>query len=247
MNYVDLILKYLSGELSPEEEDSFKEELNSNGELMKEYTEVSIAYELIRDQVQRRDAFAFRQKLQEAMNRDLPSSSSSRHRIRSWWYIPLGLAASLTILWILVWNQTGNEKILSMYYAPDQDPVLLAYMEDTRGEQEAGILYFRIGSYSEAMKALELRMSEEPGSKVLLLYYLLSAMELDRENEVLEQALAANLADAYLPDQAISWYSTLALIKTDRREEAVKRLVPLTKASGPYQPHAEKLLKLLLK
>ena len=193
MNYVDLILKYLSGDLSPEEEDSFKEELNSNGELLEEYTEVSAAYELIRVQVQRRDETAFRQKLQEAMDRELPPSSSSRYRIRPWWYIPLALAASLAILWVLVLNQTENERILSMFYAPDQDPVLLSYMQDTRGEQEAGIHYFRIGSYSEAMKALEPRMWEEPGNKVLLLYYLLSALELDIEDEVLEQALAANL------------------------------------------------------
>ena len=247
MNYVDLILKYLSGELSPGEEDSFKEELNSNGELLKEYTEVSTAYELIRDQLQKRDENAFRQKLQEAMDREVPPSSSSWHRIRPWWYIPMALAASLAILWVLVLNQTENEKILTLFYAPDQDPVLLAYMQDIRGEQEAGILYFRNGSYNEAMKALEPRMSEEPGNKVLLLYYLLSAMELDREDEVLERALAANLADSYLPDQAIAWYSILALIKSDRREQAVKTLVPLTKASGPYQSHAEKLLKLLLK
>jgi len=247
MNYVDLILKYLSGELSPEEEQSFKEELNSNGGLQKEYAEVSKAYELIRDQLQKRDAFAFREKLQEAMDHELPPSSSSRYRIRPFWYIPMALAASLAILWVLVLNQTGNEKILTMFYTPNQDPVLLAYMQDTRGDQEAGILYFRKGSYSEAMKVLELRIIEEPDNKVLLLYYLLSAMELDREDEVLPKLLITKLEDAHLPDQAISWYSTLALIKTDRREEAVKTLVPLTVDTGPYQSHAEKLLKLLLK
>lgn len=247
MNYVDLILKYLSGELSPEEEYSFEEELNSNDGLQKEYTEVSKAYELIKDQLQKRDEIAFRQKLLEAMDHEVAPSSSTRYRIRPLWYIPMALAASLAILWVLVLNQRGNEKILTMFYAPDQDQVLLAYMQDTRGEQEAGIVHFRNGSYGEAMKALEPRMSKEPDNKVLLLYYLLSAMELDREDEVLPRALTAKLEDGHLPDQAISWYSTLALIKADRQEEAVKTLVPLTKDTGPYRFHAEKLLKLLLK
>lgn len=247
MNYVDLILKYLSGELSPEEEYSFKEELKSNEDLQKEFAELSNAYELISNQLQNRDEFAFRQKLKEAMDHEIPPSASFPNRMRSIWYIPMALAASLAILWMLVLNQSGNEKILSLFYAPDQDPVLLAYMQETRGEQEAGILYYRNGSYGEAMTALEEQMREDPDNKVLLLYFLLSAMELDREQEVLPLALKATLEDAYLPDQAISWYSTLALIKTDRREEAKKTLVPLTEDAGPYRSHAEKLLKLLLK
>jgi len=247
MNYVDLILRYLSGELSPDEAMSFKEDLASNGELNKEYEEVSAAYELIRDQLNKRDEKAFRQKLQEAMDRDIRPSGSPGHRIRPWWYIPLALAATVATLLAVFLNQTGNEQILTRFYTPDQDPVLLAFNQDTRGEQEAGILYFRNGRYSEAMKMLESRIAEEPDNKVLLLYYLLSAMELDREGEAIDRLKYLNLEIAYLPDQALSWYSTLALIKSDRSEEALKMLGPLLEGSGPYQSHAEKLHKLLLK
>lgn len=247
MNYVDLILRYLSGELSRDEENSFKEELTSNGELRKEFTEVSAAYDLIRDQLQKRDELSFRQKLQEAMDREVKPSESPRHRIRPWWYILPGMAATLTILLVVFLNQAGNERILSRFYTPDKDPVLLAFNQDTRGEQESGILNFRDGKYSEAKIILEPRMSEEPENKVFLLYYLLSAMELDSEGEVLDRVMAANLDIAYLPDQAILWYSTLALIKSDRHDEALKMLAPLLEESGPYQSRAESLLKNLLK
>ncbi len=247
MNYVDLILRYLSGELSRDEEYSFKEELTSNGELQKEFTEVSAAYDLIRDQLQKRDELSFRQKLQEAMDREVKPSESPRHRIRPWWYILPGVAATLAILMVVFLNQTGNERLLTKFYTPDQDPVLLAYNQDTRGKQEAGILNFRNGRYIEAMKILESRMSEEPDNKILLLYYLLSAMELDIEGSVMDKVMAANLNIVYLPDQAILWYSTLALIKSDRREEAIKMMAPLLDESGPYQSDAESLLKSLLK
>jgi tetratricopeptide (TPR) repeat protein len=247
MNYVDRIIRYLSDELSRDEASSFKEELAHNGELKKEFETVSAAYDLIRDQLQRRDEKAFRQKLLEAMDREVPASVSTGHRIRPWWYIPLALAGCVAVLLVVFLDQTGSEKILTRYYTPDQDPVLLAYNQDTRGEQERGILYFRNGRYSEAMEILESRMWEEQDNKLLLLYYLLSAMELDRESEVIDRVIISNPANAYLPDQAITWYTTLALIKSDRREEALKMLAPLAKEPGPYRSDAEKLKKILLK
>jgi tetratricopeptide (TPR) repeat protein len=247
MNYVDLILKYLSSELSPDEAKSFEEDLVSNAGLRKEFAEVSAAHKLIRDQLQIRDERAFRQKLQEVMDRELPPSASPRKLIRPWRYMLLALAATLAILLVVFINPPGNERILGRYYAPEQDPVLLAFNQDTRGEQEAGILYFRNGHYNEAMKTLEPLISQAPDNKVLLLYYLLSGMELDKEGEAIDRVMAVNLELVHLPDQAISWYSTLALIKSDRREEAVRMLVPLAEVSGPYRSHAEKLLKLLLK
>jgi tetratricopeptide (TPR) repeat protein len=247
MNYVDLILRYLSGELSPDETKSFQEELTSNADLKKEFEDVSSAYKLIRDQLQTLDELAFRNKLQEAMDHKLPAAISSRLRIRPWWYIPLALAGTVAILLVLFLNQTGKEKILSKYYSPDQDPVLLAYSQDTRGEQEVGIHYFQGGSYEKALKMLEFRIEEEPDNRILLLYYLLSAMEEDKESEAIERSKAANLDYKQLSDQAIAWYCSLALIKSDRREEAQEMLGPLLKESGPYRSHAEKLEKLLLK
>lgn len=247
MNYVDLILRYLSGELSPDEAKSFQEELTSNAELKKEFEEVSSAYNLIRDQLQTMDELAFRNKLQEAMDRKLPAATPSRLHIRPRWYIPLAIAGTVAILLVLFLNQTGKEKILSKYYTPDQDPVILAYTQDTRGEQEAAIHYFQRGSYEKALKMLEFRIGEEPDNRILLLYYLLSAIEEDKESEAIERSMATNLDHKHLSDQAIAWYCSLALIKSDRREEAQAMLAPLLKESGPYRSNAEKLEKLLLK
>ena len=48
MSYVDLIIKYLSGDLSREEATSFEKELESNDALKEAFEEQSAAYELIR-------------------------------------------------------------------------------------------------------------------------------------------------------------------------------------------------------
>ena len=50
-----------------------------------------------------------------------------------------------------------------------------------------------------------------------------------------------------LLDQSISWYSTMALIKSDKQGAALEKLHPLTEHEGPYQNDAIKLEKVLLK
>ena len=114
MSYVDLIIKYLSGDLSREEATSFEKELESNKALREAFEAQSAAYELIGDQLQKRDQKAFRAKLQEAMSHDAPISGSRKVGFRSWWYIPPAVACSLAILLIVLLSHPGNERILTI-------------------------------------------------------------------------------------------------------------------------------------
>ena len=102
MNYVDPILKYLSGELSPEEAKSFRENLNSNEGLKQEYEEISAAYELIRQQLIEKDELAFREKLLASMNREIQPSPSISRRNQRWWLSLAALAATLALV-LLIW------------------------------------------------------------------------------------------------------------------------------------------------
>ena len=247
MNYVDLILRYLSGELSPEEARDFEHELASNEEFKKEFAELSAAHDLIRVQLQHRDEQTFRRKLSTAMDREPHSSASLGYRIRPGWYLLMALAASLALLLVVKLPPRTNERIIARYYAPDQDQLLQVLDQDTRGEQEAGILFFRNHRYSEAMDLLETRWLETPENKKFLLYYLLSAMEADREGEAMDRIMGVKLEADLPPDRAISWYGSLALIKSDRRKEALEMLEPLIEVPGPYRSGAEKLKKILLK
>ncbi len=246
MNYVDLILRYLSGELSQEEARDFKDELASNEELKQEFAEVSAAYDLIRDQLQHRDEQAFRQKLHSAMDRG-QAPSSPRYRIRPVRYVLVALAASLALLLMVKLPPRSNERILDRYYTPGKDPFLQTLALDTRGEQETGMLLFRNHRYGEAMDLLERMWLETPENKSLLLYYLLSAMEVDREGEAMDRIQELTLEADLPPDRAIAWYGSLALIKSDRRTEALEMLEPLIEVPGPYTSRAEKLKKMLLK
>jgi len=247
MSYVDLIIKYLSGDLSREETTSFEKELEYNDELKEAFEEQSAAFELIRDQLQKRDHRAFKAKLAEAMSHDPPVTVSRKAGLQSWWFIPPAVACSLAFLLIVLLSHPGNERILSRYHHPTKDPVVLAYYQDTRGVSEPGIIQYRHGNYAIAMELLSARVTEESENKLFRLYYLLSAMELDRQQEVLEHVGLEHPVGLDPLDQSLSWYSALALIKSDRREAALEKLHPLTEQQGPYQNDAIKLEKVLLK
>ncbi len=247
MSYVDLIIKYLSGDLQQEETTSFEKELESNVDLKREFEEVSAAYSLIRDQLQMKDQEAFRKKLVEAMDHEAPQAEPTKHWFRHRWYVPLAAACSLALLLIIPLNHPDNEKILSRYYDPQNDPVVLTYNQDTRGEPEAGIHQYSQGNYSKSMELISARISEEGENQLLQLYCLLSAIELNRQDEVFGLVSIEDPDNMVLTEQAIAWYSTMALLKSGKREEALEMIHPLTKQHGPYQSDALKLEKVLLK
>jgi len=246
MSYIDLIIKYLSGDLSREEATSFERELESNHELKESFEEHRAAFELIRDQLQKRDDKAFREKLQTAMSHDA-ETVKRKPLSRIWWYIPPAVASILAILLILFPQSPNNEKILTSYFHPEEDPLVLAYNQDTRGEPEPGIIHYRDGNFQQSMDLLSISISQGKEDKLILLYYLLSAIELDRQGEVFDRIRIQNPSNMDLLDQSICWYTTLALLKSNQQEEALEKLQPLTKQEGPYQSDARKLEKILLK
>ena len=246
MSYVDQIIKYLSGDLSQEESRSFEKDLETNDELRETFEEYSAAFQLIRNQLQKQDQKAFKAKLEEAMGHDVPLEVP-RKPMRRLWYLPPAIACFLAVILVISIMRPGNERVLSRYHHPETDPLVLAYYQQTRGETEPGITQYRQGNYARAMDLLSLRVTEEQENKLVLLYYLLSAMELNQQQEVLDLVRLEHTFPMDLLDQSLSWYSSLALIKSDRREEALKRLHPLTEQDGAYQSDAIKLEKVLLK
>ena len=247
MSYVDLIIKYLSGDLQQEETTSFEKEMESNVELKREFEEVSTAYKLIRDQLQMKDEEAFRKKLEEVMDHEVPNAEPRSGWFRQRWYIPLAAACCLALLLIIPLSRPDNDKLLSRYFDPLDDPVILTYNQDTRGEMEAGIHQYRQGNYSKSMELISARISEDEENKLLQLYYLLSAIELDLQDEALGLISIEDPDRMHLTEQAITWYCTMALLKSGQRKEALERIHPLTEQHGPYQSDAQKLEKVLLK
>ena len=247
MKHVDHIIKYLSDEMSQEEVRSFEKDLATNPVLKEEFEEVSAAYRLIRDQLRQRDEEAFRSKLLEVMEK--PALKFRDRSYRHWprWYFLLPLAGSVAILLaVFLMNQQGD-RILSRFFEPDKDPVILAFNQGTRGDSEPGIMLYHEGHYQESMDKMSELLEQDPENRLTLLFYLLASMELDMQEAVLDRVQTLAIDTEQRLGQSLNWYITLALVKSGRLEEASTQILTLTEQPGPYQTDARRLQKMLLK
>ena len=247
MKHVDLIIRYLSGEMQPGESGAFEQDLKTNSLLREEFEQVSAAWELIRDQLHKRDENAFRARLREAMEVSERTSRRSVQRRRTRWFSLVPLAASLAILLVVYIINRDTDHMFSHFYNPTKDPVLLAYNQETRGDAELGISLYNKGSFKASMEKMRSLLDRDPQNQLAMLYLLLASLEMDMMDEVTEMILAAEIRTDHQLGQSLTWYTTLALIKTDRLEEAAKQLHPLVLTRGSYQTDARKLEKMLLK
>jgi hypothetical protein len=247
MSYIDLIIKYLAGDLSKEDAASFERELESDAGLRASYELHAAAFELIRHQLQKRDEEAFKAELLNSMNRQSPREPLHKAGFRFGWLIAASAACLVAVLLIFLPVRPGNQKILSRYFHPERDPVVLALEQDTRGTPEPGIAAYKNGNFEQSMDLLLARFGETGDHERIQLYCLLSSMELDRQQEVLPRIPPGETPPQDLMGQALTWYVALALLKSDRRPEALELIHILAELEGPYQKEAVKLEKVLLK
>lgn len=247
MNNVDLFIKYLSGDMNPEEARSLEDKLASEPGFKEQFEEVSSAYKLIRTQLRKRDLDDFTRTLLDVMDKSDGEQASPRRRIRSWWYLPLALAGSLAILFTVFRINPDGNKLFSRYYQPGEDPVLLAYSQSTRGPAESGILYFQLGQYAKTVEVMTGLIEEDSGNHLALLYFLLASIETGIPDQAIEKLAPLHLSIEHQLGQALYWYQALALVKMDRFEDADLFLLALIEQQGPYQSMARSLQKNLLK
>jgi hypothetical protein len=97
------------------------------------------------------------------------------------------------------------------------------------------------------MEVLSELADRDPENNLVLLYYLLSSMELDLQDQVLVKLIDQKMSVDHLMGQALTWYTSIALLKSDRVEEACDFLTPLIQQQGPYQSDARRMKKMMLK
>jgi len=247
MKHVDLIIKYLSGEMTREESGSFEQEVQSDPQLREEFDQASSAWELVRDQLEKKDEEAFRTRLRQAMEKVDVAHGKWPRRSTSRLFILLPLAASIAILLTVYIVNREPAQLFARFYDPGGDPVLLAFNQGTRGETESAISLYNQGNLEEARKKVLSLLAIDPQDQLAMLYLLLSSLELDQYDEAVEMILSSEADPHHRLGQALTWYTSLALIKKERFEEAAVMLHSLVEAPGPYQSEARRLEKMLLK
>ena len=241
------MIKYLSGDLNREESMAFEQELAQDKQLRDTFDQVSAAYKLVADQLRRRDEAAFRSRLREVMDQSEPGGAPGTKKRRPRWVLFLPLAASIAILVTIYVMNRDPGRIYLTFFNPAEDPVLLAYNQETRGDSDSAIALFSHGRFEASLEKTSEQLSEDPGNQLALLFHLLAAMELNVEAGVLTRVEAVELDTRHALGQSLTWYHALAMVKTGRTAEAAALLEGLLSQPGPYESDAHKLQKMLIK
>ncbi len=247
MSNVDRIIKYLSGEMEPGQGDNFRKEVESDPVLKEEFVEVSAAFDLIRDQLQRQDDNEFRARLREVMEKNVITRQQRGKNRMHWRYFLLPLAGALALLIVLILQENVRERVFSKFYHPENDAVVLALNQGTRGTAGRGIHCFTEGDYPCCMQEMDRILQEDPGNQQALLYYLLASIETGRQEEALLKYREVKVEVGLQPGQSIIWYASLAMVKSGQPEEAADELGRLLEVRGPYRSGALRMKKMLLK
>jgi hypothetical protein len=247
MKNVDPLIRYLSGDLAPEEARAIEDELRENESLRETLEEVRAAYRLIGEQLRLRDEEEFRSRVIEAMEQTDRGSRFHPVRRRTLGMLFLSLAAGLALVWVLL-RVTGDRKdpFLALYH-PERDPVVLAMCDETRGDPSSVPALYSAKAFRSAYNQSALQLAGDPGNQEAQLFNLLSALELDLEEQALHSVDRQDDGQLRSLGQALSWYRILALVKTGQTEQAEKELEALLENPGPYSRDAHKLHSLLTK
>jgi len=249
------MIKYLSGDLSPEESLAFERELSENPQLKDEFSNVSLAYSTIRNQISLQDEEAFTEALSAAMKRSEsgsgpgPLDNKHKNHISRWWYPLIAVAASVALLFTIVGYPKGSEKIYSSSYHPSEDPVLITLEANSRGEavHQNIIQLWEEQEFIRCFNEADKHLAEDPSDQYAMLFYLLSSMEMNQGEKALEGLKKGETDLGQTLGQALVWYKALALVRADLFSEAAELLASLSEVPGPYRKDANKLKKKLRK
>ena len=247
MNRVDQIIQYLSGEMSPAESKQFEEALSRDSGLKETYDQVSLAWELIGDQLKQQDEEAFLTRLREVMEQPGSARAPAGREKRPGWQYLIPAAATVALVLAIFMGDRGGKDPYDRFCHPSSDPVLQAILLETRGDAGSATALYSGGSFEAAYLKTSGQLDADPMNRQALLIHLLSAMELGRTSEALGQIEGKENGQGQPLDQALGWYTVLALLKTGDQGDAMLTLERLLMNPGPYERDAHKLKKMLTK
>ena len=155
----------------------------------------------------------------------------------------LAVAASVSLLLILMQPAATSDQLFAKYYQPGSDKILVHLGESSRDETISGISLYKRGLYKQAMAYFEPYIQEDAPDPYIKLFYTLSSIE---ENKSIEPGLIPELESTDLDDDinmAITWYYSLYLIHENKTTQATKYLKILGEEKNPYFRDARSLLR----
>lgn len=257
---------YLLGEMTPEEQQLFKEKINTNPEARKEfelYQEMNTIFNDAdweiegassqRHRVLQHETFLKSQKgksiatsIQNAENDYF--SSQPKNQVRQL-IIYAGSIAAILIVGLFIFSQLNKnidgERLYAAYKNWDELPSLT--LRDGNSELALAEKLFRKKEYEKALVIFQNYLSQNTESinSQVLLYTGVTQLEL-HQNKLALQSFKNLQQSTSLDAPKAHWYLALTYLKTKNKEEAKKELQQLIKVPDAYKASiAKELIKKL--
>lgn len=213
MDKVELVAKYLHGEMTPAEEHKFFADVKVDQELEQE---LELQQELIS---------GLRRHKDQELKRELLEHAARKSRSRTLWY---AVAASIVVvLTIGVWRQIGKS----------QEDLFLAYYEPypsvftVRGNSENPEA-FEAYSDGDFGRASILFLENSKMSDTVQFYLSICSIETGDLKRAEETLLKIPSHSIFHPQR--TWYLALVLLKRDKESEAKAMLMEVEKGDFKY-------------
>ena len=239
-HHMERIDRYLKGQLTEEELQSFEAEMELDADLRNEVLlqrDIKIGAEAYFDEELREKLAAVEQQQQVS---DRPGR---RFFFKPW--RPVGIAASVVLLLglaylILMPSNSGDPQALFASYYQPYPNIVNPIERSAANIQNDGLSNYEQGNYQQAVMQFEEELKQFPQSDFRLFYQALAYLEVgDNENALKNLAQINEPGEFYHPAQ---WYLALTYLKAENIDEAKNQLQVIADNPGDYQRRAIELL-----
>ncbi len=222
-DHIEKIEAFLEGRLDPAGHTEFEKSLQSNEALRKEYENYQLALKAISNR-------GLKDRLNEIHHEVIPQKRKTRQ-----WLIPLGIAASVTILSIFFFlpDEQSMDQLYDQYYVP----LAIPNLRDSPAN-DTQYPHYSAGEYQKAFDRLN-RKIEPSSMDILVLGNTL--IELKKYQEAIEIfSRLKNDPNTQIRHHAL-WYSAIVNIKVGDQKAAIQDLDELS-SNSIYQREARELI-----
>jgi len=216
MEEVELIKRYIQGQLSPEEKSAFEQQLTIDADLKREVERARLMIKGI--------AFSERDRLKTMLEQEKPS----RPR---YWYAVAAVIPLLIISFFLVNRPADPSAIYQEFY----EPYGVYEFGQSRGTAETKDLeriafeFYEEGEYEVALEKIKELQKEKPTIGYNL-YVGICLLEMERLDEALDALREIQDSSKYY--EISQWYQALAFIKQEKFDQARELLDLLSKGKN---------------
>lgn len=212
------IERFVLQQMPANEHEAFAAKIAADNSLRNQVNEVRLLLLGVQEAALGNMLNEFHNDMQPAQKKGKEVSMFSRNI--KWLAAACALVFVATIAWLFFGQIKGSEKLFAKYYKPDSGLITTMGTSDNYTFDKAMIDY-KTGNYEVAIKAWEMMLIKSPESDTLN-YFLASAYLAQNENEIAIKHYknVVNVKDSYFINDA-NWYLGLALLRQDRKEEAL--------------------------